>query len=415
MLRFMAGLLVITGCYAGPKVVAVPTKNPDAVESVISALIPKLESELADDRAVAAADLVRLGHAALPSLRRRSSDAPPALKRELSAVIESIRCTDFLLMVRPEPWRITATLNTVGPEQAHRELFAQRPLHPKLGFRLLPLRGDRALRRASFELRDESYWTTVGAFSKAFSVHLDSFSGSGAEFEGGDSYRWSEPHGPCIVRADVTGTAEKPQLRVVIHLEPGFQPIQGNINNLVIRGTNDGMQVVSATAREDSWSVLTNDRTIPTPCELEVPLFVKGRVITISGTARVVLPTKVEGIAWTLKDWMETPVKDLAGCQITLKDLHDGWLKFSVRPTGVGDPDPERRYFDGAWVFLSDDAGRTSNTRAFGLFGTGYSENGGSPGWPHKETSFQRVCVIRPIGAEVIEFPFEIRDVQVIR
>lgn len=376
------------------------------MEATISELVRELESDLMDDRKAAATKLLRLGHAALSSLRRRSLEAPPALQKELGVVIESIRYTDFLLMVRPEPWQTTSTLAEVGIEEAHRELFGRKPLHPPLDVFLLPVRGEWAKIRSSFTFKNETYWKTVIAFSKAYSVDLDFFGGERARFEGLGGIRWSEPHGPCIVCAEVKGNDKRLEVTIGLHLEPGFQPIQGSIRKLSVQTSEGALQ--PAKVEEGREADLTGDRTIPTACEYMFPLSAEKGFISISGTARVLLPTKVEGISWTVDEWKSQPTKELAGCQVTLKDWE---LGMTFKPTIEVNPDPKRDYAGRAWVILSDDAGRTSNNRAFGLFGKGYGESGGSSGWSNDDPTYRRVCVIRPMDADVIEFQFEIKDI----
>src|SRR5688572_24186924 len=158
-MRNLAAIFFLAGCSAS--VHPNPTPPPgdsDPLEATISDLVHQLESDLMDERQAAATKLVRLGHAVIPSLRRKSQEAPPALQNELSVVIKSIRYTDFLFMVRPEPWSITASLENTGIVEAHRELFGRKPLHPPLDIGLKRPFGDRALVLPSFTLKSASYW-----------------------------------------------------------------------------------------------------------------------------------------------------------------------------------------------------------------------------------------------------------------
>jgi len=201
-------------------------------------------------------------------------------------------------------------------------------------------------------------------------------------------------------------------------LEPGFQPIQGSIRNLVIRTPSGGLHRLKDEERLDDFGrvwreggmPLTGDRTIPTACEFTITLPPKEHFVSISGTARVLLPTKVEGFSWTPGDSRTQPTKELAGCQITLKEWDKDRLNIAVKPTMHENPEPGREYAGRAWMFLSDDAGRTFNNESFDLFGMGSFEGLGSDDW-HRNSRFHRVCVVRPLVAEVIEFDFEIKDI----
>ena len=391
----------------------------DPILETIDRLVVKLDSDLIEERNTAALKLVELGAPAVPTLVRRASNSPSHVKTALLEVIRRIHYTDPLIMVRPSIVRITADVQNATMFEAYEALFRDLPLRPELSAMLRHPGGqdERRKRRGTFKFAGESYWNAVSAFSKTYQVVVDTSDFGRGEFEeGGSSVRWSRAKGPCIVSATLEDGSDDSSVTIRMHLEPGIQPIEGAFTKVQVRGQDGAIRDVKQKPEPwgDRHTVFTGDRRVPTAGELRIACKSKDypEIVSVLGVARVVLPTKVESVSWDLRTWKDEPVRELAGCRITLKEFDEDSIALASSSNGKGEKESRPEFANGAWIILSDNAGRTSNNQAIGVLGSGagHSEMSVSSGWPH-ETPVRSLYVIRPLEAEVLEFPFEIEQI----
>jgi hypothetical protein len=201
---------------------------------------------------------------------------------------------------------------------------------------------------------------------------------------------------------------------VQIHLDPGTQPIDGAIHSLSVtdsKGRNlDDRVTVHPEAQGGSFMRLTGNRQRTQVGRRDIqwkegPGDARGP-FTVSGRARVLLATEVEAVSWSADTWDQEPVRDLGPWQLDLKSFDPFELRYS-NPDGTAGagPDEYRRH---AWVFLSDDEGRSVHASGFSI-----GEGGAiaAAGWSY-DTPCRRLTVVRPVAVEVVEFPFEIRGIR---
>jgi hypothetical protein len=203
-------------------------------------------------------------------------------------------------------------------------------------------------------------------------------------------------------------------LTVQIHLDPETQPIDGSIHSLAVtdsKGRNlEDRVTVQPEAEGESFMRVTGDRQRTQVGKTEIrwrdgPGDARGP-FTVAGRARVILATEIESVSWTADDWNQEPVRELRPWQLDLKSFDPFDLRYTSADAsaraGTGD---YRRH---AWVFLSDDEGRSVHASGFTV-----GEGGAiaAAGWTY-DTPCRRLTVIRPVAMEVVEFPFEIRGIR---
>jgi len=376
-----------------------------------------------------------MGHAVLPLLNQQSEAATGELQATLRNVIRSIWATDPLCMVSPPERRITADIKEATAEEARRILFADFPLCPPIDELLeVERRSEKRVMKANLRLDNATYWQAILAYSATFELELEpdirNTFGEGKYRQ----VRWSRPAGTAIVSAtwkrdrnlmrDQGEDNEKDIFTVRLHLEPGFQPIDGYLHITRITDSTGALRSSEATVHSASWHhdfmSPTGDRHMPTLTEMEIEVptgkMAPSLKLTIKGWARFSIPKEVECAVWRLKSWQSHPSRIMRGSRIVLEDFKVRGKHGDITVSTVGLEEngvaADREESNSAWVIIASDDGHSVNPLTIGLGGRGAGGAGVSFSWDHPEPP-TRVCLIRPMVSRIIEFPFEITDVPI--
>jgi hypothetical protein len=399
--RVMRGpiALLLLSCSSSPQ-----EAGPDRAEAdyTIKRILAQIDAGWFSDPDEPVARLAAFGREGLPILERSRASAKPAAGNALQRAIARIHATDPFFLVRAPDRRVTARLKSASRAEAYTELFKGFPIHPHMPPQL---EFSHPVPKVAVWLSDATYWEAVRAFCQAFDVELN-----GELFEESRSSAWSRPFGACIVSANGAGRLGERTLTVRLHLEPGIQPIDGSIHSLKL--TDAAGRRIPGLVESDgnSFMKLTGNRRDTTVGTTQIRWATGGRdhgsPLTLTGLARVVLPVEIESTIWLADDWDQDPVRTLGPCRIEFISLDP----FRLRHTSPEIPKAAGAdaYRDHAWVFISDDEGRSVNNSGFGLGGGGAIAGAN---WPN-DTPYKRVTVVRPMKAEVVEFPFEIKGIR---
>lgn len=430
---YALAIFLILGC-AKPSLSPQPVKREENPKEAGRIQIARLESESLQERTTAFEELRNMGHSVLPLLNQITEAATGELQATLRSVIRAIWATDPLCMVSPPDRRISADIKDTTPEEARRILFADFPLCPPIDDLLeIERRSDKRVMKASLRLDNATYWQAILAYCAAFELELD----PGIRHAFGEGkfrhVRWSEPTGIAIVSAtsqrnhvlrEGNAWIEEDVFTVKLHLEPGFQPIDGYVQITRITDSKGKVWSSDATIRagfghHDSMP-LTGDRSMPTLADTTIAI-AAGKIhpsltLTIRGFARTEIPIEVESAVWNRKSWQANRSRIMGRSRVLLENFEvraEGG-KYTVSSVGIGEESvpKEKVIRSSAWIIIADDAGHSVNQSSIGVGGTGAGSVDTDYQWSYPEPP-TRVCLIRPLESRVIEIPFEIRDVPV--
>ena len=389
-------------------------------------LIDDLGAADIDRRDVATARLKELGPAALDALRKRFGAAEPETRARLQTVIEEIERTERVRKVRPEPVRVSASLENVQVKDAIEKVV--RPFG--LQWRLLVHHSWLDGWTVSLDLKDSTLWQVLDALCAAGKLHCDP-STEGLCFSRQDGAQRTRSFDACNARlvasAAVFATKDRRHgdvmVRIGLLLPPGDCPMGWGLKELVVL-TDAGakLEVVDPGAPEEvrRWPCVTSS------ANFDVGRVARGSVkdckaLAVKGVAWISYPRKIDRVEVELKS-LATPVtKAIAGAQITIRKAdyteEDGWIiEYTIRadPLSRGAQGRTLRLWiedaKGRWLFDRTSIQTVTRLNAE----TSFNEAGRLTSLEKRVDAGASSLVIADFeGEDRVEFAFTIKDVTV--
>lgn len=418
------GVFTLPKPTAGTEKAEVPGDAEWAVQ--VRAVIEHLSSDDPAVRGAASSELSAFGIRVLPLLETRLGSDDLETRGQVAMVIDRIQRTDPHFLVRP-PFR-TTTISIKGASipGALQEVFRPFPITPNLDLFI----SSRPLPPVTLALRQAGFWDAVQEFSRAAKLKFEPGEPPVFKEQLGQVDAYSVPRGSLVAVATAIRSKDDLRLNVRFYHEPGGLPISADLQIDSItdeQGTELTPLFKAAPSAFQEPIPLQHGRPLKAKLDLgpvprmvfaglqavPAPAKVRDR-LKLRGSGRVTLPIRVEAVEFKIQDFKGDEQKGLGECQVRMTELRVDPDKIWLMAGSKGPPSwkaPQGKLYQGGlWMVAADDVGHSAVLGGLSYGDAGSVGSGAK--WPHASPA-TKICFIRPLEAEIMEFPVAIDGILV--